>query len=171
MADKYINIGTGGALAETEATASSSGASDAGKIPALDAAGKLSETMMPSGVGAAVETMVASETLAAGDVVNVWDDSGTRKARKADATNTGKPACGFVLAGVTSGETATVYFSGENSSVTGLTLGSAYYLSAATPGAVTATAPTTAGNVRQYVGRAVSATLLVVQIGDPVTRA
>ncbi|MGH7291080.1 MAG: hypothetical protein ACREJT_07725, partial [Myxococcota bacterium] len=89
--------------------------------------------------------------------VSVWNDSGTQKVRKADATAAGKEATGFVLAGAASGANATVFFEGTNTQLSGLTPGARYYLDT-TAGAVVDTPPTGSGNVVQFIGTAVSAT-------------
>jgi hypothetical protein len=67
---------------------------------------------------------------------------------------------GFVEAAVTSGQPATVFLAGINTTVTGLTPATDYYLST-TPGAVTATPPSASGNLVQRIGPARSATALV----------
>lgn len=168
--NKYIELSSG-RLAEKAAIQTSAGAGDAGKIPALDAAGKLDSTMMPSGVAADTAAIAASENLAAGDMVNVYDDSGTAKCRKADASDASKPAHGFVLAAVTSPNNATVYFEGQNTQVSGLTPGARQYLSGATAGAITETPPSTATHIVQCVGVAISATVLNFEAQEPVTLA
>lgn len=149
---------------------SSAGAGDAGKVVALDGAGRIDSSMMPVGIGADTATIVASEALSAGDFVNVWDDAGTIKVRKADATAAGKEADGFVLAAVSSAANATVYFEGQNNQRSGLTLGARYFLST-TAGGVTTTAPTGSGNVVQYLGRAVSATAISFEGDEGIIRA
>lgn len=169
MADKYIKQDAG-QLAEVEGLVTSQGSQDAGKIVALDSSGKLDQSMMPSGIGADTEVMASSENLSAGDLVNIWNDSGTRKARKADASN-GRRAHGFVLAGTTSPNNATVYLSGDITGLTSLTPGAAYYLSGATAGASTSTAPSTAGYLSQEIGIAVSATSIAFQPQQPITLA
>lgn len=63
----------------------------------------------PPGVVTLPATIAASESLSAGDFVNIWSDAGTPKVRKADASTSGKEAVGFVLSAVTSGSQATVY--------------------------------------------------------------
>ncbi len=156
MADKYLAWGTN-AIQEKEATVQSAGAGDAGKIAALDAGGKLDETLMPDGISAENQVAEASEDLVANDVVNFFDDSGTLKCRKANATNTTKPAHGYVKDGVTTGNNATVFTDGFLPG-TGLTIGSKYYLSAAAAGEVTTTAPSGTGNIAQPVGVAISET-------------
>lgn len=139
----------------------SAGAGNAGDIPALDDNGKLDTSLMPTGIGPEVKVLTASENLSAGDFVNIWDDSGTPKARKADATaaSGAKAADGFVLAAVTSGNPATVYLEGINDQLSGLTGGTGYYSSNATAGAAMASpGPTTTGHLSQYIGKALSAT-------------
>lgn len=165
--DKYI-YNNAGTLTEKAALQASAGAGDAGKIPALDAAGKLDTTMMPTGIAADTATITASEALAAGDLVNVWNSSGA-KVRKADASTVGKEAHGFVLAAVSNGAAATVYFEGTNTQVTGLTPG-VQFLST-TPGIATTTAPSSAGNVVQRVGVATAAASLNFEPEVPVVLA
>lgn len=146
----------------------SAGAGDAGKVVALDGSGRINSTMMPVGIGADTSVITTSEAVASGDLVNIWDSSGA-KCRKADATVAGKEAHGFVLVGVGSGASATVYFEGSNTAMAGLTPG-VQFLST-TAGTTSVTAPSTSGNVVQRVGFAVSATTMNFQSGAPVTLA
>lgn len=169
MADKPLHI-VSGRLQEVEATVTSAGAGDAGNLVALDGSGRLDATVMPVGYAAETTALVASEALSAGEWVNVWNDAGTPKARKADATTSGKEADGFVLDAVSSGATATVYHEGANTGVTGLTAGARYYLST-TAGGSTTTAPTGSGNVVQFLGRAVSTTKIVFEADEGIIRA
>lgn len=168
MADKYI-YNNGGTLTEKSGTTSSSGAADAGKIIALDATGRIDVTMMPAGFGDDAVNIVASETLAAGDFVNVWNDAGTPKVRKADATTAGKHAHGFVLAGVSIGASAKVFFEGTNTQLSGLTAGDRFL--STTAGQTIATAPSASGNVVQKLGVAVSATAINVEIQQHIVLA
>jgi hypothetical protein len=147
----------------------SAGAGDSGKLPALDAAGKLDTSFMPTGIGADTSSIVSSENLAAGDLVNIWNNAAVANVRKADATVAGKEAHGFVLAAVTAPAAATVYFEGSNTGVTGLTPGPQFL--SATAGLCTATAPSAAGNVVQRVGFATSATNMNFQSQTPVVLA
>lgn len=165
MPNKYVAL-VSGKLKEVVALVTSSGAGDAGKIVALDSSGRLDQSVMPVGIGANVVVATASEALTAGDFVNLYDSSGL-KVRKADATNSTKPANGFVLANVAQDAQATVYLLGEvNTQLSSLTVGADYYLST-TPGGVTTTPPSTAGNIVQYLGRAHSATAM--QFANVVT--
>lgn len=154
--DKYLK-NSNGQIAEQAALQASAGAGDAGKIVALDASGKLDSSMMPVGIGADTQVITASEALAAGDFVNVHNSGGAR-VRKADASTSGKEAHGFVLAGVSNGAAATVYFEGTNTQVSGQTPGPVFL--SATPGQATSTAPSTAGQVVQSIGVATSTTTI-----------
>jgi hypothetical protein len=110
--------------------------------------------------------VLASENLAAGDYVDVYDNGGTANVRKADATTDGKLCTGFVKAAFTSGNNATVYFDGINDQVTSQTVGPVYLQT--TPGLGGATVPSTNGNVVQPIGWAVSATEVVFSPGESI---
>lgn len=163
MADKYIR-NNAGLLSEVEGLVTSTGAPDAGKIAALDAAGRFDNSMMPVGLGDDTASVQASENLAAGDFVNVHNSSGAR-VRKADASN-GREAHGFVLASVTSGNNATVFFEGQNTGVTGATPGVIFL--ATTAGLFSSTAPSAAGQTVQRLGVAVSGTAINFEGSQPV---
>lgn len=172
-----ISTSAGGADAEKVPSTNASGVLDpsllnaatsgANKIPLLDASGKLDASTMPTGIGQDAKTVTASEALTIGPV-NIYNNSGTPAVRKADATSEGKEANGFVLAAVASGAAATVFFEGRMSGLSGLTIGTRYYL-ATTAGTVTTTAPTTAGNVVQYLGTATDTTEIDFEPSDAVT--
>lgn len=162
----YNNAGT---ITEKVSNQASAGAGDAGKIVALDSTGRIDNTMMPVGIGADTAVITASEALAAGDLVNIWNSTGA-KARKADASVAGKEAHGFVLAAVSSAAAATVYFEGTDTQVTGQTPGPVF-LSATTPGLATATAPSGSGQVVQRVGFATGTTAINFQSQPPVVLA
>ncbi len=153
---------------EVAAIASSAGAGSEGKIPCLDAAGKLHLSFMPAGVAAEVIVAASSENLSAGDLVNLWNDSGTLKARKADASN-GRRAHGYVAASVTSPANADVYTDGVIAGLSSLTPGASRFLG--TAGANVSSAATTSGHSAQKVGFAKSATELVFEAGAVVVRA
>lgn len=157
-AKKFIRL-VSGRLQEIIATVVSAGAANDGDIPALDASGRLDTSVMPVGVVADTKSVVSSESLTAGDFVNVYNNAGTLNVRKADATTSGKEAHGFVLASVTFPAAATVYFEGINTQRSALTVGAKYYLDT-TAGGVVAAPPAASGNVVQYIGTALSATEL-----------
>lgn len=168
MANKYL-VPSGAGLAQVEFMVESTGAADAGKAVAVDVTGRLANSVMPIGIGADTASIIASESLSAGAFVNVYNNSGTANTRKADAATSGKEAHGFVLAAVSSGASAIVYFEGTNTAVTGATPGNVFL--STTAGGFTSTAPSAAGNVVQCVGVAVSATAIKFERGVPVTLA
>ena len=169
MAQKYLKLDTDGLPAEQEATVVSTGAPDAGKIPALDSSGRLDFSLLPVGVGQNASILPAFENLAAGDWINIYNDAGTVKVRKADNSNS-RRAHGFVRANVTAGSNATVYGPGElNDQHANLTLGAEYFLG--TAGAETTTVPTASGAIVQSLGVAESATAIRFMPGLPLKRA
>jgi hypothetical protein len=124
-------------------------------------------TYDPTGAGIAgaptgpLAGVIASEDLAAGDLVNLWSDSGVTKMRAADATDGSRPAHGYVSAAVATGDSG--YFYGPatvNGAMNGLTPGATYYLST-TAGEATTSPPSADGNMIQEVGQALSATELL----------
>lgn len=165
---KYLT-NNAGTVTEAATIATSAGAADSGKIPGLDGTGRLDTSFLPVGIGADTASIAASEALAAGDYVNIHNSTGA-KVRKADASTAGKEAHGFVLAAVSSGANATVYFEGTNTQVTGQTPG-VLYLSASTPGAATAVAPTGTGQVVQRLGIAIGTTAANFEPQPPIVLA
>lgn len=180
-----------GVLTEESALTTTAGAADANRIPALndngvldpsivnasvsasankiaqlDGSGRLDASVMPVGFGADTGVILASENLAAGDLVNVWNNAGTANVRKADGSIAGREAHGFVLSATTASTNATVYFEGTNTQVSGLTPG-VQFLSA-TAGLTTSTPLSGAGQVSQVVGFAVSATEINFQSERPI---
>ena len=166
-AKKFLRL-VAGVFTEIAATVTSSGAASDGDLVALDSSGRLDNSMMPIGIGADTKTIAASEALAAGDWVNVWNSTGA-KVRKADATTAGKEAHGFVLAAVSSGANALVYFEGTNTQVSGQTPGPVFLQTTAGTGG--ATIPSASGNVVQNLGVALSATEVNFERGTPVVLA
>lgn len=165
---KVAALNASGILDDTIVNASVTSA--ANKIAKLDGSGRLDSSVLPVGVGADTAPIIASETLAAGDLINVWNNASVANVRKADASVSGKEAHGFVLAAVTSGAAASVYFEGTNTQLTGLTPG-VQYLSSTTAGRTVNAAPTGAGKVVQVVGFAISATAMNFQSELPIVLA
>lgn len=157
---KFLTRAASGAQQLIAAITTSAGAGDGNKILATGADGKIHSSFFPTGFGDDTGIAVASENLAAGNFVNVYDNAGAATVRKADASN-GRDANGFVLAAVTSGANATVYRMGSNNQLAGLTTGATYYLSATTAGTATTAAPTTSGQMIQELGSAFNPTTLV----------
>lgn len=170
-AQKLPALNAGGVLdlSITNGKASSAGAGDAGKLAALDASGRLDTSLLPSGIGADTAAILTSEVLSAGNLINIYNNAGTVNVRKADATSIGKEAHGFVLAAFGAGVLATVYFEGTNASVAGQ-LGGDVFLST-TAGMGTSVAPTASGNVQQPVGLGTSPTSMNFQYNRSIALA
>lgn len=164
---KIIELGSTGSQSEYAGKSTSAGAADAGEFVILGAGGKLDATVLPNGVGADAITATAGEALVAGDFVYITN---TGTVMKADATTFAKRAMGYVISAVLNAGTATVFFDESNSALSGLTMGSKYFLSA-TAGLSTLTAPTTAGQFVQCLGVATSTTSLHVNLQEPIQRA
>lgn len=164
MAGQFVTKENGREILRT-AINSSAGAGDADKIVRLDATGRLDSSLLPVGIGADTQNIEAGEALDAGDFVNIFDDGGTIKVRKADNSND-RRADGFVLSAVTLGANAEVYFEGTNTALSGLSGGSRYYLG--TAGDITATPPSTSGTICQFLGKPSSATEMNVEIDDEI---
>ena len=142
------------------AVVTSAGAADAGKPVALDPTGKLDATLLP---GSAIDSAQASEAIAAGAPVNIWDDGGTRKIRNADASN-GRRADGFATDAISSAATGKFDTDGKVA-ISGLTVGDRYYLNT-TAGQITDTAPTASGETLQSVGIACDGGVLQIELDE-----
>lgn len=142
------------------------------KIVATGPSGTIDASFLPAGIGMDIVVVPASEALSAGAQVNLYQSTGTgnpTNARNADSATgaAGKRVDGFVLTSVASGNNASVYRSGMNTALTGLTPGLPYWLGAS--GAATATIPPeTSGTTAQRLGVAINATTLDEQISDPI---
>ena len=119
----------------------------------------------------------AYEDLDAGDVLNIFDDGGIAKVRKADASDNTKPAHCFCVdnavgSSFLGGDTVRVFFISNEHAIglAGLTPGQRLYLSE-TAGQMTATPPTGTGKVVQVLGTAKSATTMIFQPEEPITLA
>ncbi|MGL5061424.1 MAG: hypothetical protein ACRC62_15735 [Microcoleus sp.] len=153
------------------------GAVDSGDVPtegalaAIDGTTKkLDISLMPSGLGVETITAIASEALTAGDLVNIFDNSGSAGVRKADRSN-GRKADGFVKANVANAGSATIFVD-NGTIITGLsalTIGATYFLG--TAGAAVTTLPAAAsGHLLQRIGKATSATSLIFEKHEEITR-
>lgn len=164
-AEKIPSTNASGVLDPSLLNAATTGVS---KVVMTLGTGLLDPSIMPTGIGADTSSIVASEILAAGDLVNIWNNATVANVRKADATVEGKEVHGFVLSGFAAAATALVYHEGKITGLTGMTPGARQYM-ATTPGARTDLAPSAVGNVVQMVGIALNATTLGFEVEDPVT--
>lgn len=116
-------------------------------------------------------SFTASEIIAAGQLVNLYDNAGTLNVRLADNTVEGKECFGYATVGGATGASVTI-LSAPGSVITGLSglsTGARYFLGGT--GTVTSTVPTTTGNVIQYIGIALTtSTLLFLNDQQPVTK-
>lgn len=158
--NRYLSLNTNGQKVSVAASQTSSGASSAGAVVALNASGQIDGTMMPSGVGATTVTATASAAISAGQLVNLYSNAGVLTAKPADNTS-GAEANAFATAGVANSATGTFTLSGLVNGLSGLTVGTVYLLGV--NGGTTTTAPTTSGYIIQAVGKAVSTSSIEFQ--------
>lgn len=165
--NKYLAIGTNNIPTEVAAVQTSAGAGDAGKIVALNSSGLIDTSMLPT---SSAVTRTASEAIAAGALINEWNNTGTINVRNAD-NSTYKPAHGYAPSSITSSGTGSVYLA-VGPAITGLsskTVGAEQFLG--TAGALTETAPTSgSGALLQKVGVAVTASSVDFMLQDPMQR-
>jgi hypothetical protein len=114
------------------------------------------------------DNYLTSESLSIGDFVNIWDDKGMNKVRKAVATSESNAAQGFVMCNVPAGADVRIYRTTVNQHLSGLLPGVMHFLSADNPGKVVAKPPCTDGQVVQLLGTATSATELKTNIKPPI---
>lgn len=165
--EKFVNVDVDGDLQENQTIDSSGGAGDSGKLVSLDADGKLDASFLPDEVGLEVAQFEASEALTAGDYVNIHDVTGTKKVRKADNGAASTRAHGFVKENVASAATATVFFEGTNTALSGLTVPGPLWLG--TGGGVQQTySSIPAGDIVQRLGTPLSATSATIEIEQRV---
>lgn len=119
------------------------------------------------------DVLEAAEDLAAFDLVNIFNDGGTQKARLAVNTDPAKRADAFVVeaaaggGSLTTGSDVVLFFGGNIITSSGLTPGAMMFLSD-TPGKMTATPPTAAGSIVQQIGTAISPTEVIFEPGQTV---
>ena len=150
----FLSLTTGGIKQLLSAISAFTG--NANEIVATDGSGLIDSSLLPPGTGPVTVTATAVGTLAAGDFVELFDNAAVLSVRKADDA-LGIPANGFVLAAIPDTTTGTVYLSGSNTAVSGLTPGDKYFLGPT--GTIDQTPdPATNGSIVQLIGTAVSAT-------------
>ena len=109
--------------------------------------------------------VVASEAIAAGEMVNLWDDAGTLSVRLAQANATTTMAHGVANNTAAIGDLVEVYFlRAVVDTISGMVLAQQYWLSPSVAGAIQNTMPVGAGEYIQAVGVAVGATTLLMDI-------
>ena len=129
----------------------------------VDAYGRITAATNGSGgTGSSNITLsaIADTNISAGSFVYVSSSSSGSSHMLLADSSTSHPAQGYVLSGVSIGNTGTMYLNGINTAVTGLTGGTQYFLS--TAGTVSATPPSdnSTGVVVQILGIAALPTAL-----------
>jgi hypothetical protein len=158
------SFGSSAMIGSTAGTGYSDSSADASAdytyfVVAVNGSGSTSSAGSNIGAGqaSAAASLVASATMTAPLIVNIFSASGAAKARPADVADDSKPADGFILQGAASGSPVAVFGRGAIvTSLSGLTPGANYWLAAG--GTLTATVPSSGW--RQFVGKALSATTL-----------
>jgi len=170
---KILVIDANGDVAEYTPVETSAGSADGGKFGVLNTAtGRFDISMMPAELEVETLDLPCSENVSAGDYLNVWNDTGTLKFRKADASAIGKKADFYTLESKTTGQTVRGHKGGLNNQVTGKTAGDEQFLSDSTPGGTVTKAniPTTTNHIRQYLGKATATDVIYSQIEEPIVR-
>lgn len=113
-------------------------------------------------------TIDADEAIAAGELLNVFDDAGTPKVRLADASDPARPCNAFaVTAAAAPGDPCTIMASGINKQVAPAQSG-AVWLSETTPGGYEFAVPAGAGEIVQSIGTAIEAVGIVFNPGPAI---
>jgi len=115
-------------------------------------------------------TGIASENINKGSFVNIWNDGGVTRIRKANATSYDFKADGFILADVINGNSVTINVEEFNDQLNDLVVGSEYFLSDTINGGISLNPPliNINGKISQIVGKAISATKLLVFLEYPI---
>jgi hypothetical protein len=98
--------------------------------------------------------VTASEAIDAGDLVCVFDSAGNARVQLADGGDPAKPCHAFALAAAAMDDPCTIMSTGINKQVSPAATGPVW-LSEATPGGYTFTAPSATGEIVQPVGTAI----------------
>jgi hypothetical protein len=118
-AQTFITITVDGKKQRVAALSESEGIADGGKIVATASDGRIDPSLMPNGIEGLTKILPASESLSAGDLVNIFFDASANEnaggwfVRKASGANAARYAVGFVENNFAANAAATVYFSGE----------------------------------------------------------
>jgi len=133
----------------------------------VDALIDLKESLPSTVGGQLVIRAIAGETLTSGNAVYLDSPTGQLFKAIANATIDEASVLGFAQENVTAGSPTNILVGGALAT-SGLSPGAFYFLSAVSAGAITATAPTTAGQFVARVGEAGAATQLAIRPEPPI---
>ena len=111
--------------------------------------------------------VTANVNIAAGQIVNLFDNGAVLAARLAVASGISTRAHGWAMETITAGNPIMIALDRGYKAVVGATRGVTYYLSDITPGGISAAVPVGSGKIIQEVGLGLSATYLFVRISSP----
>lgn len=111
--------------------------------------------------------VIASETIVQGAAISLFNNAGVLNVRNANATNNTRICDGFCSSpgGILAGSPGEIIRSNGVASIGGLTIGQRYWVSIIN-GLIVAVPPVAAGNIEQYVGIAISSTVLSFNISN-----
>lgn len=161
----YLDLDTSNGQRVLRTPATAGGGGSANLIPQLDGSGLIPVSMIPPEAldGVWEESVVLSETVAAGDLLNIYNNGGVLTARRAKASGP-TPLQATAVAKTAGNSTDTIVAQIGVVAVTktghGFTLWEPLFLST-TAGAFQATPPNTSGQLVQTVGYAKTANLIV----------
>ena len=161
MAQRYITV-SGNKKVLAQFLETPSGGDDGGKPVAIDpATGKIHPSFVAD-TAAPIVAVQASDTIANRRIANSHNVSGNQRIRTALAAAYDRRAFGHVAVGGNTGDVLSVQTAGEVTMDIGSTgVGAAdvntpLFLDPVNAGLVTKTAPSTTGQIRQYLGHIVS---------------
>lgn len=156
-----------GRLTEVQPITTSAGAGDASKMIQTDSSGLIDASLMPSGIVPDQFAGTSNGAITAKDLCYV-EAAGTI-ARATAASPTPQQCIGWATSSVATGQPVTIQLEGKITGLAGLTVGARYFLSDVSPGGLlVAPGPTGAGKYAQWVGTAVSATVLNFEPDDAI---
>ena len=150
IADGFYNLRfyIGDALIQTIRNVQLKNAASADDVAALEA------SLLAKPDARAV--VFASETVTAGEFVNVYNAIGELRVRKAVASDPAKFANGFASDAIASGAPGAIYFMGLNVAAAVPDDASEVWLSDTTPGSFTTSPPSNEGSIIQSLGPAIA---------------
>lgn len=109
--------------------------------------------------------VIAGAAISRGQIVNLYNNAGVLNARLAQANAASTMAHAIANSSASAGQVVELNFlQGWINSIAGMTVGALYYLSPSVAGAITATRPSTVGQIIQSIGVALTSAQLAASI-------